>query len=117
MPKVPVTLFNANVLTVQVRINGGNSFTINATSGPLGFYPIRYTLATFNPGGPSTGVLGPGPNDLTITPQGALSPSPVTVTIPTQAQIISLQLYIYWDSYNDVQWLALNNGSVISSSF
>jgi hypothetical protein len=118
MPQSPsVTVFNANTLSIQVSVNNGPQFSVAGASAP-GWTP--QTQASDGPGwsynNPGQNTLAPGDNVLTITPAGSAQPSVATVTLPRTLQWGSVQLYIFFNGYGDVSWMALNNGQFVTGN-
>ncbi len=114
---VAVSVFNANTDQVNVNINNSSSgFSINGTTAALSFYPMTPTASDAPTFGsrPGPNVLGPGSNSLAITPVGVNQPGLFTLQIPTTQQIISLQLYVFWDSATTIGYALLNNGQVLA---
>jgi hypothetical protein len=117
MAQIPVALFNANTLAVQVQVNGGAPFGINGTSDSIDWIPQQpVTDPGYSNQGPGPNVFGPGDNSLQATPAGVTKPMYFTVKIPGTIQIISLQLYFYWNSAFTVSWYLLNNGQFLATS-
>ena len=111
-----VTIFNANILDVVVQVNNGVQFSVSAANA-----------TTWAPSSPSSGaptwnnvavapnVFAPGDNYLTITPAGVPQGFNTVVSLP-KTMWISLQLYIFFDTYSSVSWIALNNGEYVTGN-
>jgi hypothetical protein len=114
---LPVTIFNASPLAVQISINNGASFSIQGTHAP------NFTPQTPSAGGPTWGsttaaaqnVIAFGPNELSITPQGVLAPYITQLDVPA-VPWISLQIYIFFNAYSGVSWILLNNGQFVAGA-
>ena len=104
MPNVQI--FNTSVLAITVLVNNGNQIQIagGSSNSNLGF----------NPGSPSPGVFGPGPNQLMVTMEGAMEPQTATVTVPATMQIFSPQLYLFFAPGQTIAWALLNNGQLLN---
>jgi hypothetical protein len=114
---VPVSVFNANTLPVNVIVNNGTQFTIGGAAGPS-FTPVLPTSGgpTYDNNPPAPNKLGPGTNSFSATPQGSIVPVVFALPIPTNQQIISLQVYVFWQGSNSVSWVLLNNGQLIAQN-
>ena len=113
-----VVVFNSNTLPVQVNVNNNtSSFVINGASGPGWVPQVPATGGpTWSNTTPSGNVLAPGKNYIQITPQGVQQPVTFTVDLPKTFQWNSLQLYIYFDTYNNVSWIVLNEGQYVTGN-
>jgi hypothetical protein len=111
-PTVPVVMFNSNIYDLTTQVNNGASFVIPAASTTTFAPGTPTTEPTFSAGGPQTGVLGPGTNNLVVTPSQSIKGYSFEIVIPN-IQIISLQFYFFWNGFNAVNWVVLNNGAVI----
>jgi hypothetical protein len=119
MPQsVPVTLFNANSLSVQISVNNGPQFAIAGAGSYSGWVPQSPASGgpTWSNTSPASNVLAPGSNSLMVTPQGAMQPVTLTVALPASMRWSSLQLYLFFNSYADVSWAALNEGQYVTGS-
>lgn len=115
---VTIVCFNANTLPVQVNVNNAPSaFTIAGASGP-GWIPQTPASGgpTWSNTTPGPNVLAPGTNYIAITPQGVTQPVTFTVDLPKTFQWNSLQLYIFFDTYTNVNWIVLNEGQYVTGS-
>ncbi|EJL23501.1 hypothetical protein PMI01_04812 [Caulobacter sp. AP07] len=115
MPKSPtVTIFNANPIGIQVSVNNGPQFAV-AGASPPNWNPQTSTSdgPTWSYNRAAQNVLAPGVNRLTITPSGAAQPSVLTVALPGTFQWSSMQLHIFFDSYGNAGWIALDDGRYV----
>jgi hypothetical protein len=115
-----VYLFNSMAVGLNIIFNAGAPITIAGTSDSAQWVPVSpATEPTFvNNPNPGPGQIGLGSNTMTVYPS-SLPPSQakqVTVTIPTNIQINSLQLYVFWSSANEVSWVLLQQGQPIGGS-
>lgn len=114
---IPVTLLNASALAVTVVVNSAtDSVWIGHTGASLCWQPqYDMTSVTMNPGGPAApNVLATGANSLALTPDGSTTPTTVQLEVPGDLQWHSLQLYIFFNTYQDFSWIVLNNGAYVS---
>jgi hypothetical protein len=111
-PTVPVTLFNADTSSINVVVNNGSTIVVLGAASPTYAPGSNSTGVTFQTL-PATGVLSVGSNYVNMTPSGAQQPVVFTINIPANIQIISLQLYMFWESATTAAWVLLNNGQVI----
>lgn len=113
---VTISVFNANTEMVNININNGSGFSINGTTSAVSYYPLMPTPADTPAFGshPGPNVLAPGSNALVIAPTGTNQPSLFQVAIPTDQQITSLQLYVFWGSETTVGYALLNAGRIIA---
>ena len=113
---VPVTAFNANLLSLQVSINNGDNWPIGKASSSLGWQPgMAIGKVQLNPVGPAqANVLTVGANSVAITPQGVTEPYQTTLYVPKNMQWINAQLYFYFDTYRSASWILLNQGAYAS---
>jgi hypothetical protein len=118
MPATPVTIFNASSLPVQISVNNGSQFSIAGAGSYAGWVP--QSPASGGPAwsnqGAAQNALAPGTNSLMVTPQGAMQPITLTVALPASMRWSSLQLYLFFNSYTDVSWAALNDGQYVTGS-
>jgi hypothetical protein len=117
-----VYIFNAMNVAINVIFNSGSPVTINGTSDSAQWVPVSPTSANepvfVNSQNPSPGQIGLGDNTMTVYPT-SLSPrqaKQVTVSIPTNIQINSLQFYVFWSSANAVSWVLLQQGQPIGGT-
>jgi hypothetical protein len=112
-----ITLFNANPLSVQMMVNNGAPFSIAGAAEP-NWTPQSPTSGgpTWSNTTPGPNVIAPGDNYLTITPAGSIEPLTTLLSLPGEFQWISLQVYIFFNSYSDVSWVALNNGQYVTGN-
>jgi hypothetical protein len=114
---IPVSIFNASPLAVTVVVNSAtNSVWIGPSSLSLGWQP-QYDAkdVSLNPGGTAgPNVLATGANSLAMTPDGSVIPTTVTLNLPRDIQWQSLQLYIFFNTYQDFSWIVLNNGAYVT---
>ncbi|WP_102958642.1 hypothetical protein [Mangrovicella endophytica] len=112
-----VTIFNASYLGVQMSVNSGQQFSINPAAGP-NWTPQTPTSGgpTWNNQTPGQNVIAPGDNYLNIIPTGGLKPFNTVMSLPGSMQWSSLQIYIFFNSYSDVSWIALNNGEYVTGN-
>lgn len=112
---ISVNMFNANNLPVNVNINNaGATFQIAAAGAPNWTPGVPTTNPTFNPGPPTPGNLGIGPNSVMLTPQGSTSPFIANVMLPGSVNWSSIQIYIFFQSYSSCAWVVLNAGQQIA---
>lgn len=118
MTSPTITIFNANPLAVQITVNNGAQFSVSAAAGPnwVPQSPAANTGPTWSDTAPAQNVLAPGANYLQITPIGETRPYGITLNLPTAFQWISLQLYVYFNSYCDVSYIVLNNGQFVTGN-
>lgn len=112
---VPVTIFNASQMAVQVSVNGGGQFTISGTGPGQNWQPQQPNPnpLSFSNGYPAPNTFGSmGANQVMIFIGG--TPASLNIGIPGGVPINSLQFY-FFSSYSGVSWFMLNNGQVISS--
>jgi hypothetical protein len=111
---VTVNMFNANVLSVNVNVNNSlSTFQIDAAAGPSWLPGVPNTNPAFNPGPPVPGKLGIGTNHVQLTPQGAVSPFVAQIDLAATVNWFSIQIYIFFQSYDTCSWLVLNNGAQV----
>jgi hypothetical protein len=118
MTSPTITIFNANPLAVQITVNNGPQFSVAAAGGPLWVptSPAVNTGPTWSDTTAAQNVLAPGSNYLQITPTGETVPYGIALNLPKNFQWISLQLYVYFNSYSDVSWIVLNNGQYVTGN-
>jgi hypothetical protein len=115
-----VYVFNAMNVAINVSFNNGAPTTINGTSDSAQWVPVSPgTEPVFvNNSNPAAGQIGLGTNLMTVYPT-SLPPSQakqVTVNIPSNIQINSLQFYVFWSSANAVSWVLLQQGQPIGGT-
>lgn len=110
---VPISVFNASSMSLQVIVNNGNPTSINGTGPAQNWTPQQPSNSwSFNNGYPSPNQFGFGGNFIQVM-AGSMSAN-FQVSIPQSVQITSLQLYIFL-SNDTASWILLNNGQVIGS--
>ena len=116
-PTVPVVFFNANTLAVSVQVNGAlAAFSINGTTSSISWRPQSpfTNPVTFSPSGPpSANVLVPGSNAFAVTPKGVTKPYTFSLTLSPSFQWTSIEIYVFFNSYETVSWIVLNSGQVV----
>jgi hypothetical protein len=110
----PITLFNANNLSIDVIVNNGIPFKIAAAAGPNWTPQTPTTNPTLNYGPPVVGGLSIGLNLIQITPQGSTSPFILPINLPGTVNWSSVQIYIFFQTYSNCSWIVLNAGQQIS---
>jgi hypothetical protein len=112
-----VTIFNVNPLSVQVSVNNGPQFSISGASAP------NWTPQSPSQGGPTwsnttpgQNVLAPGANYLNLTSSGGFEPMVANANLPRNIQWNSLQLYLFFNSYNELSWVVLNDGQFVTGN-
>ncbi|WP_102958635.1 hypothetical protein [Mangrovicella endophytica] len=117
---IAVTLFNANILNVTVVVNeaASPSIWIGGTNAALSWQPqtvigmVQLNLA----GPPGPGILAVGPNTLTVTPDGVITPTAIPLDIPGNVQWITAQLYVFYGTLSTAQCVMLNDGQYVTGS-
>ena len=114
---VTINMFNANILPINVNVNNGSTmFQIAAAVPPLWFPGVPATNPGFNPGPPTPGLFGIGTNRVQLTPQAAPSPFIAQIELPSTVNWISIQIYVFFQSYDSCSWLVLNAGAQVSQA-
>ncbi|HYK02938.1 MAG TPA: hypothetical protein VE974_14350 [Thermoanaerobaculia bacterium] len=116
-PTIPVSVFNSETGNIQVVVNNGASFIIPGTSTAIDFIPQMPPASvapTFSFTGPAPNTFGPGLNFLTVTPVGTIVTKTLQLTLPTNAQYVSLQFYVFWNGVNAVSTIVLTNGQFLA---
>jgi hypothetical protein len=105
-------LFNTGPELVSVSFNRGTFVLVNAVPPPW-FTPQQgYPAPSWDPGGPSPGNIGPGPNSVSLQTSGVVLPL-LTLEVPNQAPT-AVQTYLIW-SY-DPKTSAATLGVMVLSS-
>ena len=112
---IPVNIFNANSLSINVNVNNASrGIEIAAAAGPNWTPAVPATGPTFIPGPPTPGSLGIGVNNVVITPWGMPSMFVAPIYLPDTVNWSSIQIYIFFQSYSSCSWIVLNAGQQIS---
>ena len=116
---VPVTIFNANELSVLITVNNGGLLELPGTGSDQNWQPQQPnpTPLTVTDGPPAPNVFGTSaPNQvLVIFGRGPIFP-PLPISIPQNQSISSLQLYIFFELGTEAaSWVLLNAGNPIAS--
>jgi hypothetical protein len=112
---VTVNMFNANPLSINVNVNNSpTTFQIPAAAGPSWLPGVPAANPTFTPGSPAVGVLGIGTNYVILTPQSAPSFFIAHIVLPPTVNWFSIQIYVFFQSYDTCSWLVLNAGGQVS---
>jgi len=112
---VTVNMFSANNLPINVNVNNAPvTFQIAAAAEPNWMPPAPATNPTFNPGPPIPGMFGVGTNYVILTPRAALSPFITQMILPGTVNWSSIQIYVFFLTYDSCSWRVLNNGQQIS---
>lgn len=112
---VTVNMFNANVLPINVNVNNSvNTFPIAAAASPSWLPGVPATNPAFSPGPPTPGILGIGTNSVILTPQEATSPFIAKIVLSSSVNWSSIQIYVFFESYDSCSWLVLNAGWKVS---
>ena len=110
-----VNMFNSNYLPVNVNVNNAPAtFAITAAAPPNWTPGVPATNPTCNPGPPTPGNFGIGMNNVVLTPQGSTSPFVAHISLDPAVQWMSIQIYIFFQSFNSCSFVVLNNGQMIS---
>ena len=111
---VPVSVFNASSMPLQVVVNNGNPVSINGTGPAQNWTPQQPSSSPWSceMGYPSPNSFGFGPNMVQMM-AGGVSTN-FQVNIPQSIPILSIQLYIFF-SNAAWSWSLLNNGQLIGS--
>jgi hypothetical protein len=114
---VTVNMFNADVLPINVNVNNGPlTFPITAAAAPSWLPGVPAINPGFNPGPPIPGFFGVGTNRVVLTPQGAPSPFIAPIELPGTVNWSSIQIYVFFQSYDSCSWLVLNAGAQVSQA-
>lgn len=112
---VTVNMFNADVLDINVNVNNSpNTFQIPAAAVPGWMPGVPAMNPTFNPAPPSVGVLGIGTNNVVLTPVNAPSPFIAEIVLSNSVLWFSIQIYVFFLTYETCSWLVLNSGMQVS---
>ena len=115
---IPTNLFNTGTVLASVSVNRGPYVAINGAPPP-NFMPQQgFPAPPWNPGGPSTGQIGPGSNTMSLQTSGVILPL-LTLSVPN-VNPGSIQTYLIWfldPTTNDAQLGAaiLNAGQLLVS--
>jgi hypothetical protein len=116
---IPVTLFNANPLSVTIGINSpAKPLWLGGTNASLEWEPqVLANTVQLNPSGSAApNVLAIGNNSAVITPYGALTPFQITLNVSGAQQWMSVQIYLFFDTTKSVSWILLNAGQLVGGS-
>jgi hypothetical protein len=112
---ISVNMFNSNNLAVNVNVNNGSStFSIPAANTSTWQPGTPTTNPTFNQGPPTPGNFGIGANSVNLTPTGSTTPFIASMTFPAGVNWTSIQIYVFFQSYNSCAWIVLNNGQIVT---
>ena len=117
----PITIFNAGPMAINVTANGNTAIPVAAatTTWAPGTYPDGSTAKLTYSGNANTsdGELGQTVNQMRITVDGSSGGEMnFTVEIKEEDSIKprdALQLYVFWNSQNQVSWVFLDEGMPI----
>jgi hypothetical protein len=114
---VAVTVFNPSTSPLQISVNDGAPFSIAGTSPNQDWVPQQPNPnpLSYTDGDPAPDVFGPGGNQVQVLADGVPISWQLRINIPKSAQVISLQLYIFFSDRASVSWTLLNNGQYIAS--
>ena len=113
-PTVPVSIFNANTLPINVMVNNGQSFQIAGVTAPTYAPQLPQSGGpSFSFGAPAQNTFGVGTNQVQITPQNSIVSNSFTMTLPASINYQSLQLYVFFANVNNVSWVLLQNGAIL----
>jgi hypothetical protein len=114
---VSVTIFNTSFVTLNMQANNGLMFSVPGAS-PVNGAPQSPATGgpTWSGHFPGPNQLGPGQNRVMVT--SPMSPSPVmlNVSLPAHMQWTSVQLYVFIHSNQQVGWVVLNNGTLVTGN-
>ncbi|MFZ1218243.1 MAG: hypothetical protein WAO00_03070 [Chthoniobacterales bacterium] len=112
---VTVNMFNADVLAINVNVNNSpNTFQIPAAATPSWMPGVPATNPAFNPAPPIAGILGIGTNCVVLTPVDAPSPFIAKIVLSNSVMWFSIQIYVFFLTYETCSWLVLNSGMQVS---
>jgi hypothetical protein len=112
---VAVNMFNANVLAINVNVNNApTTFQIAAAAAPTWSPGVPATNPLFNPGPKTPGILGIGTNNVILTPVQATDPFIAKILLSSSVNWFSIQIYVFFQSYDTCSWLVLNAGWQVS---
>ncbi|HEX8161494.1 MAG TPA: hypothetical protein VF538_06455 [Pyrinomonadaceae bacterium] len=114
---MPVNVFNAGSVTIQVGVNSGSPISVPGTGPTQNWAPQQPNSSplSFSDGYPAPNVFGSmGMNQVLVMANGSPLGSPLPISIPQSSPVFSLQLYIFV-SGSSVWWTLLNSGQVIGS--
>jgi hypothetical protein len=103
-----INIFNTTNENLTLNVNTGAPFTIPG-AGQNG--QPNFNSAPFNLSNPSPGGFGIGSNHLMVTSGG--SSQVITINIPYNMQIRSLQLYIFTGN-SGTTWVLLESGRLVA---
>lgn len=114
-----VNLFNASSVKLMFSINNGNYISIASTSDTFDWVPLPPDInpVFVNNITPPQGVLGLGSNQLTLYPasDGPISSATLSVIIPENTVISSVQIFIIWKDAKNLGAVVCNGGQFIQA--
>jgi hypothetical protein len=112
---VTVNMFSANPLSINVNVNNSPAtFQIPAAAGPGWLPGVPATNPTFTPGPVTVGVFGIGTNSVILTPVDWPSPFIAKIDLSGSVNWSSIQIYVFFQSYDSCSWRVLNAGWQVS---
>ncbi|MGY9045683.1 hypothetical protein P775_00965 [Puniceibacterium antarcticum] len=113
-----VSVFNSTATQIYITVNNGaDRFLIFPAATATDWMPsaVRPPLSLCSY--PAPGVIGVGPNYVSITPATAPGIANATIVVPTSVQTgDALQLYLAAESSDANMWMLLCNGEPVAGS-
>lgn len=123
MSEKTITVFNACPDDITISANGNKQIPVKAAtdSWAPGTYPEAGATLTFSGNtNKSDGTLGQTTNNMRINIDGSSGGEiNFKVTLPDDGEIKSrdaLQMYVFWNSQNQVSWIFLNEGKPVAGA-
>lgn len=124
MAEVKVTVFNAGPTGISITANGDKRIPVEGASQDWqpGTYPRSSNDGLMFSGNENRndGVLGETTNNMRIIVDGSSGDEMTfTVGLPSDGSIRArdqLQLYVFWNSQNQVSWVFLDEGQPVAGA-